>query len=45
MILHSADFCIINRLTFIMYHQKMKQNVYRQRKLREMDGEAIQETH
>ncbi len=24
---------------------KMKQNVYRQRKLREMDGEAIQETH
>lgn len=24
---------------------KMKQNVYRQRKLREVDGEAIQETH
>ena len=24
---------------------KMKQNVYRQRKLREMDGETIQETH
>jgi len=24
---------------------KMKQNVYRQRKLREMDGEVIQETH
>lgn len=23
----------------------MKQNVYRQRKLREVDGEAIQETH
>ena len=24
---------------------KMKQNVYRQRKLREVDGETIQETH
>ena len=28
-----------------MLNLKLKQNVYRQRKLREVDGEAIQETH
>lgn len=44
--LHSfAELCFINRLKTRMLNLKIKQNVYRQRKLREVDGETIQETH
>lgn len=44
--LHSfAELCFINRLKTRMLNLKIKQNVYKQRKLREVDGETIQETH
>ncbi|WP_293730939.1 hypothetical protein, partial [uncultured Parabacteroides sp.] len=44
--LHSfAELCFINRLRTIMLNLKMKQNVYRQRKLRQVDGTTVEETN